>query len=56
MFFHSNHPPQSQCGAMPGPGGLLAVCLVVALIAVVGTAMRIGSRGGRGAGRTWGPF
>lgn len=49
MFFHSNHP---QCGAMPGPGGLLAVCLVVALIAVVGTAMRIG----RGAGRTWGPF
>ena len=51
MFFHSNH-PQSHCGAMPGPGGLLTVCLVVALIAVVGTAMRIGSR----AGRTWGPF
>ena len=42
---------------MPGPGGLLAVCLVVALIAVVSTAMRIGGgRGGRGAGRTWGPF
>ena len=55
MFFHSN-PNSPQCGAMPGPGGLLAVCLVVALIAVVGTAMRIGGRGGRGACRTWGPF
>ena len=36
---------------MPGPGGLLAVCLAVALIAVVGNVMRIGN-----AGRTWGPF
>ena len=51
MFFHSH---SQYGGAMPSPGGLLAVCLVVALIAVVGTAMRMYSRGG--AGRTWGPF
>ena len=50
MFFHSHTPPP-QCGTVPSPGGLLAVCLVMALIAVVGSAMRIGT-----TGRTWGPF
>ena len=47
MFFHS----QPQCGAMPGPAGMLAVCMAVVFIAAAAYAMRLGR-----TGRTWGPF
>ena len=47
MFFFT----RPRGGPEPSPRALLAVCVVVAVIAVVGGAMRVGNDIS-----TWGPF
>ena len=47
MFFFT----RPRGGPGPGPRAMLAVCLVVAVVAVVGGAMRVG-----GHASSWGPF